>query len=159
MRIENSREPISWGEWNFPGKGKSTPRPGMYTFLQKCHSTSISSQDSDKRCMFLSKCQFPVPALIIKARSKIQARNCNFASKEFIISLYFKVPGYLFKHDYFLLINMYMMILIHSDWTKIPSQNHFGSHILGSFSKIRLFRGFKNNSVHRMPICTLLGII
>ena len=80
----------------------------MYTFLPKCHSTSISFPDSDKRSMFLSKCQLSAPTLIIKARSKIQQRNCNFASKEFIIAFYFKVPGSLF----FFLKGLYCFLLI-----------------------------------------------
>lgn len=70
MRTGSLQSPISYLLVEFSWEGKSALRRKMYTFLPKCHSTSISFPDSDKRSLFLSKCWLSAPALIIKARSK-----------------------------------------------------------------------------------------
>lgn len=70
IRTGSLQSPISYLLVEFSWEGKSALRLKMYTFLPKCHSTSISFPDSDKRSLFLSKCWLSAPALIIKARSK-----------------------------------------------------------------------------------------
>lgn len=116
----------------FSWEGESALRPKMYTFLPKCHSPSISFPDTDKRSMFLSKRQLSAPALIIKARSKTQQRNCNFASKEFIIPFYFKVPG---SHFFFISLLLFLNFFKRNQffffffWLKFHPENLSLTHL------------------------------
>lgn len=96
-RTGGLQSPISYLLVEFSWEGKSALRLKMYTFLPKCHSTSISFPDSDKRSLFLSKRRLSAPALIIKARSKKSRKgiaSLPSKSEEFIIWFYFKMPDF-----------------------------------------------------------------
>lgn len=131
----------------------------MYTFLSKCHSTSISFPDSDKSSMFLSKCQLSAPALIIKTRSKLQQRNCKFASKESSIPFYFKIPGSFFISFLFSLLLKKIIISFFLSVEIFFLRACHKHTFFFFFPKIWLCGCFRTNLIKRIPTYTSLAIL